>query len=113
MAIPRSTSSRLTKRTSAKSSAARDASSAAYVPSSKPPPPVKASASTSTSSEPPAFLVVAQVLSAHGIQGELKCRVVTDFPKRRFKTGARVFLGGQPYTIAGARAQPPNILLRF
>jgi 16S rRNA processing protein RimM len=53
------------------------------------------------------------VLSAHGVQGELKCRVVTDFPKRRFKTGARVFLGGQPYTVAGARAQPPNILLRF
>jgi 16S rRNA processing protein RimM len=53
------------------------------------------------------------VLGAHGIKGELKCRVITDFPSRRFKRGTRVFIGSQPYTVAGARAQPPNVLLRF
>jgi len=53
------------------------------------------------------------VLSAHGIQGELKIRVVTDFPKRRFKRGAQLTIGGQQYTVAGIRAQPPNALLRL
>jgi len=53
------------------------------------------------------------VLGAHGIKGELKCRVVTDFPGRRFKRGTRVFIGGQPFAIAGARTQPPHVLLRF
>jgi 16S rRNA processing protein RimM len=53
------------------------------------------------------------VLSAHGIKGELKFRVVTDFPKRRFKRGARIVIGGQPYTVAAARAQPPHLLVRL
>jgi 16S rRNA processing protein RimM len=53
------------------------------------------------------------VLSAHGIKGELKCRVVTDFPKRRFKKGAQVVIGGQPYTIASARVQQTHGILRL
>jgi 16S rRNA processing protein RimM len=40
-------------------------------------------------------------------------RVVTDFPKRRFKRGARVVISGQPYTVMAIRAQPPNALLRL
>ena len=114
MATPRSMSSKSTKRTSAKSSAARAASSAASAPSSKPPPPAKASASTSTSSEPPAFLVVAQVLSAHGIRGELKCRVVTDFPKRRFKRGStRLDRRPAAYVIRPRACRRTNVLLRL
>jgi len=31
--------------------------------------------------------VVAQVLAPHGLRGELKCRIVTDFPEQRFKRG--------------------------
>jgi len=81
------------------------------VPSSKPPQRERASASTSTSSEPE-YLVVAQILGAHGIKGELKVRVITDFPKRRFKRGAQVIISGKPYTVAAIRAQPPNALLR-
>lgn len=57
--------------------------------------------------------MVAQVLAAHGIRGELKCRIVTDFPKQRFKRGNTVFIGGAPATIAGARIQGQTVLLRL
>ena len=53
------------------------------------------------------------MLSAHGIKGELKIRVITDFPRRRFRRGARVVIAGQPYTVGAIRAQPPNALLRL
>ncbi|MBV9546990.1 MAG: 16S rRNA processing protein RimM [Chloroflexi bacterium] len=53
------------------------------------------------------------MLAAHGVKGELKCRVVTDFPRQRFRKGARVIIRGHEHVVAGARAQPPNILLRL
>jgi 16S rRNA processing protein RimM len=99
------------------------------VPSSKPPQPAKAPASTSTSSEPrvepassapvpaptgePEYLVVAQVLGAHGIRGELKCRVVTDFPARRFRRNNSVVIDGQPHTIEAGRVQGMTVLLKL
>jgi 16S rRNA processing protein RimM len=57
--------------------------------------------------------VVAQVLSPHGIRGELKCRVVTDFPRQRFKRGARVLLNGEPRTVQAARVQGDTALLKL
>src|SRR5205807_10670972 len=105
MATPPSTSSKSTKKTSAKSSAARARSSAAYAPSSKPPPRAKAPESTSTSSSAtgaPEFLVVAQVLAPHGIHGELKCRIVTEFPKQLFRRGNSVLIYGAPQVIQTA-----------
>src|SRR5260221_6139563 len=88
------------------------------------PPRAKARESTSTSSNPdlceassksstPDFLVVAHVLSAHGIRGEIKCRIVTDFPTRRFKRGNTVLIRGEPHTIQGARIQGGTVLLRL
>jgi 16S rRNA processing protein RimM len=50
-------------------------------------------------------------LSAHGIRGELKCRVITDFPKQRFKRGNTVLLRATPFTVRSARYQGPNVLL--
>src|SRR6266568_3081361 len=113
MATPRSTSSKSTKRTLAKSSAARAESSEASAPSSKPQPPAKAPESTSTSSNAPEFLVVAQVLGAHGVRGELKCRIVTDFPKQRFKKGNSVLISGQSYVVQAARIQGDQVLLKL
>src|SRR5450755_1453515 len=127
MATPRSTSWKSTKKISAKSSAARAASSAGSAPSSKPPPPEKAPASISTSSEQPQpddaglgetqgspqFLIVAQVLGAHGIRGELRCRIVTDFPARRFRRGNAVVIDGVPHTIQAARVQGMTVLLKL
>jgi 16S rRNA processing protein RimM len=53
------------------------------------------------------------VLAAHGIRGEVKCRIVTDFPTRRFKRGNSVLIRGEPHTIQGARIQGATVLLKL
>jgi 16S rRNA processing protein RimM len=57
---------------------------------------------------------VAQVLAPHGVRGELKCRLITDFPER-FRPGMQVVVGPglQPDTIRSARVQPPIVYLRL
>jgi 16S rRNA processing protein RimM len=57
--------------------------------------------------------VVAQVLAPHGIRGELKCRIVTDFPKQRFKRGNTVLLDGASRVVQSARIQGQVVLLRL
>lgn len=59
-------------------------------------------------------LVVAQVLAPHGIAGELKCRIVTDFPER-FKKGTRLLVGDPPVErrIRGARVSGPHVYLHL
>jgi 16S rRNA processing protein RimM len=54
-------------------------------------------------------------LTAHGVRGELKCRIITDFPSRRFKTGTRLVLGPdhQPVTVRRARIQGTTVLLQL
>jgi 16S rRNA processing protein RimM len=54
-------------------------------------------------------------LSAHGVRGELKCRIITDFPERRFKRGTQLLLGAdrQPVTVRAARTQGTTVLLRL
>jgi len=66
-----------------------------------------------STSQAPEFLVVAHVLAAHGIRGELKCRVVTDFPTRRFKRGNAVVITGQSHVIQAARIQAATVLLKL
>ncbi len=66
-----------------------------------------------STSQAPEFLVVAHVLAAHGIRGELKCRVVTDFPTRRFKRGNTVVIKGQSHVIQAARIQAATVLLKL
>jgi 16S rRNA processing protein RimM len=53
------------------------------------------------------------VLGAHGIRGELKCRIVTDFPSRRFRRGHMVVVDGAPRTIRAARVQGMTVLLKL
>jgi 16S rRNA processing protein RimM len=53
------------------------------------------------------------VLAPHGVRGELKCRIVTDFPRQRFKRGNSVLVAGAAYTIESARVQAPNVLLKL
>ena len=57
--------------------------------------------------------MVARVLSAHGTRGELKCRIVTDFPAKRFKRGTSVVLGGMAHVVEGARIQGDIVLLKL
>jgi 16S rRNA processing protein RimM len=56
---------------------------------------------------------VAHVLAPHGIRGELKCHIVTDFPKQRFKRGNTVILDGSVHTIQAARIQGNIVLLKL
>jgi 16S rRNA processing protein RimM len=56
---------------------------------------------------------VAQVLAPHGIRGELKCRIITDFPEQRFKRGNTVVIDGERHLIRGARIQGTTVLLRL
>jgi 16S rRNA processing protein RimM len=53
------------------------------------------------------------VLGAHGIRGELKCRIVTDFPARRFRRGNTVVIDGATHTIGSARVQNMTVLLKL
>ena len=56
---------------------------------------------------------MAQVLAPHGIRGELKCRVITDFPAQRFKRGSTLTLRGQPFVVQTARIQGATVLLKL
>jgi 16S rRNA processing protein RimM len=62
----------------------------------------------------PDYLVVAYVLGPHGVSGELKCRIVTDFPER-FRPGMRVFIGQTPAprVVREARVVGADVLLRL
>ena len=53
------------------------------------------------------------MLAPHGIRGELKCRVVTDFPKQRFRRGNSVLIDGEPHVIQAARVQGGHVLLKL
>lgn len=88
---------------------------AEHVPSDEPQadgPSSRAASMTASAAaaQPPVFLVVARVLRAHGVQGELACEIVTEFPER-FRQTKRVFLtppagpgNGEP--LDGATPQP-------
>ena len=41
---------------------------------------------------PPSFLAIGRITAPHGIRGEVKVEIMTDFPDR-FKPGARAYLG--------------------
>ena len=47
------------------------------------------------------------------MRGELKCRVVTDFPAERFKPGARLLLGQDTRQVRSARVRGNIVYLRF
>jgi 16S rRNA processing protein RimM len=50
-------------------------------------------------------------LSPHGTRGELKCRLITDFPKERFKRGNTVQIRGASHVVRSARIQGQVVLL--
>jgi len=63
---------------------------------------------------PAAYLIVARVLRGHGLNGEISCEIITEFPERFQKT-KRVFLSppvnpGSMEPLAGAAPQPMTII---
>ena len=62
----------------------------------------------------PDFLTVAQILAPFGVKGEVRARILTDFPKRfaRLKT---VYLGqkGTPYALERSYLHGKEVLLKL
>lgn len=53
---------------------------------------------------PSDYLAVARVVGAHGIRGEVRCEIITDFPERLKRT-ERLYLGEDHTPIAIERAR--------
>lgn len=63
--------------------------------------------------EPPAgYVTVGRVAGAWGLHGEMKVDPLTDFPER-FAPGSRLWLAGEPRTVAGARTHQRRVLLHL
>lgn len=60
------------------------------------------------------YLIVGQLRRPHGVRGEMKMAVLTDFPER-LKVGKTVYLGSahQPVTITNIRWQNDVMLISF
>ena len=65
------------------------------------------------------YLAIGRIIAPHGIRGEVKVEVMTDFPER-FKPGARAFLGvsnddssARPVKISAARPHKGGFLVKL
>lgn len=65
------------------------------------------------------YLAIGRIIAPHGIRGEVKVEVLTDFPER-FKPGTHVFLGAgtedpeaRPAKIAAARPHKGGFLVKL
>jgi 16S rRNA processing protein RimM len=60
------------------------------------------------------YLVVAHVAAAHGVRGDVRCVLVTDFPER-FKPGLQVYLSEDhiPYEVERARVDRNRVILKL
>jgi 16S rRNA processing protein RimM len=63
-------------------------------------------------SDAPSLVVLARVVKAHGIRGEVACELLTDVPDR-LAPGVRLWLGDRPVTIASSRPHQGRLLVRF
>ncbi len=61
-----------------------------------------------------AYLAVARVVAAHGIRGEVRCSLLTDFPER-FKKGLRLYVGDErtPHEVERARVDRKGVVLKL
>jgi 16S rRNA processing protein RimM len=67
----------------------------------------------------PRYLIIGEVLRPHGVRGELRIRILTDYPERIVK-GKTLFLGtdpdrddARPYQVDGMRANRDYGLLKL
>lgn len=68
----------------------------------------------------PAYLIVGKLMRPHGIRGEMRMSILTDYPDRLFNEVKTVYLGhdanvpgAQAYTIVSARYHKDHLLLKF
>jgi 16S rRNA processing protein RimM len=71
--------------------------------------------STKSIEVPEGHMAVGQITGVHGLQGEFKIELHTDFPEERFAPGQRVFIGQEmePSRIVSARPQQERLLVFF
>jgi 16S rRNA processing protein RimM len=62
----------------------------------------------------PAFLEIAQIQTAFGVDGEVRAHILTDFP-RRFARLKKVFLGEEckPYSVEQAKVRGNDVFLKL
>lgn len=67
----------------------------------------------------PSYLAIGRIIAPHGIRGEVKVEVLTDFPER-FKPGSRALLGAgsedpeaRPVKIVAARPHKGGLLVKL
>lgn len=65
-------------------------------------------------SAPPTYIAVGQLLRPHGVLGEMRMAILTDFPER-LQPGMRVFLGEEyrPIKLRSARPHQGVLLVAF
>ncbi len=85
--------------------------------SSKPargPAPAPGTEAMGTGSAAPAFLEIAQIQTAFGVDGEVRARILTDFPGR-FGRLKKVFLGEEctPYPVEHAKVRGGDVFLKL
>lgn len=70
--------------------------------------------SGSSINDEPEFVCVGKIHRAHGIEGEVVLKPMTDFPER-IRRGKTLFVGEpkRPLTVRTVRQKPPYLLVRF
>jgi 16S rRNA processing protein RimM len=68
---------------------------------------------TDTQFQPePAFITIGEIMGAWGLKGEIRIRVLTDFPER-FCPGGSFLIEGVPYTIEGVKSSKDGLILKL
>lgn len=62
----------------------------------------------------PNYLIIARVLKPWGVQGEIKCEILTEFPDR-FASLSTVYLGddAKPFSVENAHLHSGTVLLKL
>ena len=60
----------------------------------------------------PEFIQIGEILSPLGTKGQLKVRVITDFPER-FSASSKVYINRQPMTINSAVWQKDRVIIQL
>ena len=58
------------------------------------------------------YIVIGEVMGAHGQNGALRVRVLTEFPER-FQCGAQFYIEGHSYTITATQPSRETVILKL
>jgi ribosomal 30S subunit maturation factor RimM len=58
------------------------------------------------------YVAIGLALGPHGQRGELRAKILTEFPER-FKRGAEVYIDGAPYTIESSKINKETAIIKL